>query len=82
MLPRRDGQGSKEGPKLTAQPHVGGGVGGRTVGGTFRVLETQEQERSVRWLDGQFELTTSVRHAAQIIRPLLTIHSRPLVTKS
>ena len=64
ILPRRDGQGSNEGSKLTAQPHVGGGVGGRAVGGTFRVLETQERERSVRRLDGQFELTTSVRDAS------------------
>jgi type VI protein secretion system component VasK len=61
MLPPRDSQGSKEGPKLTAQPHVGGGVGGRTVAGTFRVLRTQEQERSVRQLNGQYELTTLVR---------------------
>ena len=61
ILPRRDGQGSNEGPKLTAQPHLNGSVGGRTVAGTFRILETQEQERSVRRLDGQFELTTSVR---------------------
>ena len=64
ILPRRDGQGSNEGSKLTAQPHVGGGVGGQTVAGTFRVLGTQEQERSVRRLDGQFELTTSVRDAS------------------
>ena len=44
ILPRRDGQGSNEGSKLTAQPDVGGGVGGQTAAGTFPGLRNKNAQ--------------------------------------